>query len=106
MDLGRIRVWERRRDEQSSGWVTEQSLPAQSGQWWLGEEHLGMLSAGVPLQLALGGEELPTELRDEGAVCLCEVLAGDMAPQGPQGAEGHGAVQAAEQLGTCGRNTV
>lgn len=48
------------------------------------KDHLGMPSARVPLQLALGGEELPTELTDEGAVCRCEVLAGAMALQVPR----------------------
>lgn len=53
-----------------------------------------MLSAEVPHQLALGEEELPTELTGEGAVCLCDLLAGDVALQGPRGAQGRGAVQA------------
>lgn len=47
-----------------------------------------MLSAVVPLQLTLGGEELPTELTGEGALCLLEVLGGNMALQGPWEAEG------------------
>lgn len=47
-----------------------------------------MLSTVVPLQLALGGEELPTELAGEGALRLLEVLAGDVVLQGPWEAEG------------------
>ena len=54
----------------------------------LGEDHLGMLSAVVPLQLTLGGEELPAELAGEGALRLLEVLAGDVVLQGPWEAEG------------------
>ena len=54
----------------------------------MGEDHLGMLSAVVPLQLALGGEELPAELAGEGALRLLEVLAGDVVLQGPWEAEG------------------
>lgn len=65
----------------------------------LGEDHLGVLSIVVLLQLALGGEELPTELTGEGALLLLEVLAGDVVLQGPWEAEGCGAVQTAEGLG-------
>lgn len=58
------------------------------GRGGLGENHLGMLSAVVPLQLALGGEELPTELTGEGALRLLEVFGGDVVLQGPWEAEG------------------
>lgn len=54
----------------------------------LGEDHLGVLSTAVPLQLSLGGEELPAELTGEGALRLLEVLAGDVALQGPRDREG------------------
>lgn len=37
-----------------------------------------MLSTAVPLQLTLGGEELPAEPTGEVALCLLEVLSGDM----------------------------
>lgn len=54
----------------------------------LGEDHLGVLSTAVPLQLSLGGEELPAELTGEGALRLLEVLAGDVALQGARDREG------------------
>lgn len=47
-----------------------------------------MLSAAVPLQLTLGGEELPAEPTGEGVLCLLEVLGGDVVLQGPWEAEG------------------
>lgn len=64
----------------------------------LGEDHLGMLSTAVLLQLALGWEELPTELAGEGALLLLEVLAADVALQGPWEVEGCRAVQTTEGL--------
>lgn len=59
MDLGRIRGWERRMDEQSSGCDTEQSLPAQSGQWWLGKATLGCPVVGCPSSLPWGEKSSP-----------------------------------------------
>lgn len=52
------------------------------------EDHLGMLSTAVPLQLTLGGEEFPAEPTGEGALCLLEVLSGDVVLQGPWEANG------------------
>lgn len=52
------------------------------------EDHVGMLSVAVPLQLTLGGEELHAEPTGEGALCLLEVLSGDMVLQGPWEEEG------------------
>lgn len=50
----------------------------------LGQGHLGMLSAEVPLQLALGGESCPQSSQMKVlSVCLSEVLAGAVALQGP-----------------------
>lgn len=54
----------------------------------IGENHLGMLSTVVSLQLSLGGEEFPTELAGQDALCLLEVLAGDVILQSPWEAEG------------------
>lgn len=47
-----------------------------------------MLSTAVPLQLTLGGEEFPAEPTGEGALCLLEVLSGDVVLQGPWEADG------------------
>lgn len=53
----------------------------------------------MPVQLRLGGEELPTELTGEGALRLLEVLRGDVVLQGSREAERGRAVQAPEWLG-------
>lgn len=60
--------------------------------------HLWVFRFQVPLQLGLGGEELPTELTGEGGLRLLEVLRGDMVLQGPREAESSRTVQAPERL--------